>query len=318
MEDNCENRLVLTVPPDFPPGSRIDYYLSHSVHGYSRSFFQRGIQDGSTLLNGKPCRRSSAVKPGDVVEVDISMPAPPELKAEDIPLEILYEDDSLLIINKQAGLVVHPAQGNESGTLVNGLLAYCDNGQFEEMIDENQRPGIVHRLDKDTSGALIIAKKMDVREKLKDDFREHLVKKVYLGIILGEMRESTGCIELPIGRHPYNRQKMAVVSEGGKDAVTEYRTVGHGNGCSLMMIRIHTGRTHQIRVHFSHFGHPILGDSVYGGCPSKMPYPAGRQMLHAWHLRFAHPESGKEIRIEAPLPADMLEALNSLGIAAPK
>lgn len=225
------------------------------------------------------------------------------------------EDDQVIVLNKPPGLVVHPAQGNTTGTLVHGLL-FHDEGSFEEMSEDNQRPGIVHRLDKDTSGVLVVAKNYQARAYLKEAFKEHITEKTYLAIILGTPDEPIGLIENEIGRHPVHRMKMAVVEEGGKHAITRYRVLASASGCSLLEIRIFTGRTHQIRVHFSHLQHPVLGDSSYGGCPKDMPYPAPRQMLHAWKLVFPHPSSGVMRQYMAPLPDDFQLALSALGLPA--
>lgn len=314
---SSDDIVRITVPDDITAGMRIDRFLAKQFPEYSRVFFQRKIINGEALYQGEACVPKQGVKPGDEIAVDFSLPSVYELKAQDIPLEVLYEDDDILVINKAPGVVVHPGNGNNEGTLVNALLSYCDNEDFEEMIDEDRRPGIVHRLDKDTSGALIIAKNYETREILKHDFMEHNVRKIYLAIILGEMPQRNGSIDLPIGRHPYNPMKRAVLADGGKEALTDYKTIASANGTSLMKVRIHTGRTHQIRVHFSHFGHPIIGDAVYGGRPRTAPYPATRQMLHAWKLMFKHPRTGLQLKIQAQLPEDFILALSSLGLPAP-
>lgn len=319
MQQNPDNPTPLTqvtVPDNIRCDTRLDAFIASLTPERSRRWCQKGITDGVTLLNGKPCRCSSIVRPGDVVSFDPAPPPHHELVAEEIPLDILHEDEWLLIINKQPGLVVHPATGNPNGTLVNGLLAH-DASRFTEMIDERQRPGIVHRLDKDTSGALIIGKDLETCAKLKRMFLEHKIQKVYLSVIIGQMPTPNGRIELQIGRHPYNRVKMTVVSEGGKDAITEYKSIAFARGCSLLKVRIHTGRTHQIRVHLSHFGHPVLGDYLYGGRSARLHYIPPRQMLHAWRITFNHPVTNKPIDIEAPIPDDFIHTLQQYTLPTP-
>lgn len=312
----------IIIPDDAQPGMRIDRFLTKAFPEFSRSFFQRLIKNGSVLYDGEACNCSDAIRHGSVLEVDMAPSALQELAPQDIALDILYEDEYLIVLNKQAGIVVHPGNGNQDGTLVNAMLHHCDSEEFEEMVDDERRPGIVHRLDKDTSGALIIAKTAEVRDKLQEAFSSRTVKKTYLALLIGEMQESQGTISLPMGRHPYNPLKNTVLSTGGREAITEYKTVGsaignHNVKVSLVKIRLHTGRTHQIRVHFSHFGHPVLGDQLYGGQPSRMPYPAERQLLHAWRIAFKHPVTGKAMKIQAPLPEDFMDAITTLGLPIP-
>ena len=309
--------ITLTIPQDVVQGQRLDKYLAKTLPEYSRAFFQRVIRDGYLQVDGEKAEQSDLIKPGAVLTVDVTPSVVRQLTPEEIPLDVLYEDDDLLVINKQPGLVVHPGNGNWEGTLVNALLNHCDSDEFEEMIDEELRPGIVHRLDKDTSGALIIAKNQEMREHFKEAFANHEVRKIYVALILGRMNEANGKIELPIGRHPYNFEKMAVVMDRGKEAITQYRTIAFSNGVSLVKILLHTGRTHQIRVHFSHFGHPVLGDALYGGRPQCSPYAAARQMLHAYEISFTHPRTEKKMKIMAPLPEDFLEALRGLRLPLP-
>ena len=309
--------ITLTIPMDAVAGQRLDKYLAKQMPEFSRAFFQRGIASGHVLVGGASVEQSYLIHPGEVITVDMTPSVIRQLEPEEIPLEILYEDEDLLVINKQPGLVVHPANGNWNGTLVNALLKHCDSEDFEEMVDDEMRPGIVHRLDKDTSGALIIAKNQEIRECFKEAFMNHEVRKVYVALILGQMRAANGKIELPIGRHPYNFQKMAVVMERGREACTQYRTIAVSNGISLVKILLHTGRTHQIRVHFSHFGHPVLGDALYGGRPQHSPYAAPRQMLHAYEIAFVHPRTGKKLNFKAPLPNDFLDALRGLKLPLP-
>ena len=313
-DETAERQLTECVVGDgFPEGVRVDLFLARQFEEYSRVFFQKCLDQNRVYLNGRPCQRSCKVWPGNVLEIDWP-PAPNKtLSPENIPLDIIMEDDDVIVLNKPAGLVVHPAHGNLTGTLVQGLL-YHDEEAFEEMTDDTMRPGIVHRLDKDTSGVLVVAKNMEARSYMKEVFKEHIVEKTYLTIVLGEFGAVTGTIEGNIGRHPTNRLKMAVLEEGGKPAITKYRVLATSNGCSLMEVRILTGRTHQIRVHFSNLNHPVLGDPVYGGCPKRVPYLAPRQMLHAWKIVFPHPRTHVMRQYMAPLPEDFLEALRNLDL----
>ncbi len=322
-QDCTERKVFVTVPDDVPPDMRIDSFLAGHITELSRSAIKELICSGKVLYDGSVCKPSDAVKRGSCLEVTLPSPKSQLLEPQDIELNIIYEDEHLIVLNKQPGIVVHPGNGNEDGTIVNALLHHRGTDEFIAMVDEEQRPGIVHRLDKDTSGALIIAKRADVKETLYRMFQGHEIRKTYLALTIGRMDEAAGRIELPIGRHPRNPTMRLVATKGkGREACTEYRTIATADGAfgkevSLMKIRLHTGRTHQIRVHFAHFGHPVLGDNLYGGCPAKMPYPAKRQMLHAWRLAFRHPVTGERMRIEAPLPEDFMEALQTLGLPVP-
>ena len=322
-QDCTERKETIQVPDDAASGARIDSFLANHIPELSRSAVKELICKGKVLYEGRQCKPSDLIRPGAHLEVSIPLEQPQVLAPQDIPLNILFEDESLIVLNKQPGIIVHPGNGNNDGTIVNALLHHRGTDEFMAMVDDEMRPGIVHRLDKDTSGALIIAKRADVRETLYRMFQEHEIHKTYLALTIGRMDNAAGRIELPIGRHPHNPTLRLVVAKGqGREACTEYRTVATADGAfgkevSLMKIRLHTGRTHQIRVHFAHFGHPVLGDNLYGGCPAKMPYPAKRQMLHAWRLAFRHPVSGEPLRIEAPLPDDFMEALQTLGLPVP-
>jgi len=302
----------ITVSPE-ENGLRIDQFLAKRFPQRSRVFFQTCIRQGLVQLNGRKCRRSSTVKTGYIVY--LTWPDQPvyELQAEEITFGILFEDADILVISKPPNLVVHPAQGNLSGTLVHGLL-FHDHENFANMTDETFRPGIVHRLDKDTSGVMVVAKNMTARRLLKEAFKERTVEKTYLTVVLGEFGTVTGTIENQIGRHPRNRMRMAVLPEGGKHALTKYRVLGTSTGCSLLEVRIFTGRTHQIRVHFAHLNHPVLGDQLYGGKREQSPIEVGRQLLHAWKLVFPHPSTGIMRQYMAPLPADFQQALAALGL----
>ncbi|MGI5925343.1 MAG: RluA family pseudouridine synthase [Lentisphaeria bacterium] len=296
-------------------GIRIDLFLAQTWPEHSRAFYQKCLSEHRVLVNGEHCRRAGKVWPDDHVVIFWPPEKDTKLVAEDIPLDIIMEDEHVIVLNKPPGLVVHPAQGNMTGTLVHGLLHH-DEEAFENMSDNTQRPGIVHRLDKDTSGVLVVAKNLQARAYLKDAFKEQVTEKTYLAIVIGCPDEPVGLIENKIGRHPVNRLKMAVVEEQGKLATTRYRVLASANGCSLLEVRILTGRTHQIRVHFSHLKHPVLGDALYGGCPKDLPCPAPRQMLHAWKLTFPHPANGVMRQYMAPLPEDFQQSLAALGLPA--
>lgn len=316
-DETAEREVIESVVGDqFREGVRVDIFLAQQFPDRSRAFFQHRLDDGLVFVNGRKCRRSCKVWPGNVVEFAMPDETSGVLVPENIPLDILIEDEDVIVLNKPAGLVVHPAHGNKTGTLVQGLL-YHDGKSFGEMIDETQRPGIVHRLDKDTSGVLVVAKNLESRSALKAMFKEQNLEKTYLAIVLGDIEAKSGRIEGAIGRHPTQRKKMAVVREGGKYALTTYRVLECSQGCSFVEVKILTGRTHQIRVHFSSLNHPVLGDSLYGGNPKWSPYPAPRQMLHAWKLDFPHPKHGKPMHCIADLPQDFVAALQSLGFQVP-
>ncbi|MFA4944837.1 MAG: RluA family pseudouridine synthase [Lentisphaeria bacterium] len=307
---------ILTVPPE-AAGERLDLFLAHSLPQKSRAWFQQKIKDDQVSLNGKRARPSDAVKPGDAVTVHWPVERPFTLKPEKMDLDIILEDPDFFVINKPAGMVVHPAKGNWTGTLVQGLLAHAET-EFAEMIDEEMRPGIVHRLDKDTSGALVIARTPDALTRLREAFKEHRTGKVYLALAAGgPFAAQSGKVEACIGRHLYDRKRMAVLKFGGKPSESHYAVVGEARGISLVRVCILTGRTHQIRVHLAHLKHPVLGDGLYGGRKQGLePMPA-RQMLHSWKLSFPHPRTGATVEATAPPPADFLAALAALGLTLP-
>jgi len=297
-------------------GLRLDQVLAHVWPNQSRVFFQKCIAQGLILVNASPCTSSQRVKNGDLVRIHWPEPVETTLQGEDIPLDILLEDQHILVLNKQAGLVVHPGSGNPTGTLVQGLL-YHNEGAFSEMNAEDLRPGIVHRLDKDTSGVLVVAKTSRAEVELKQSFKTHCIEKTYLAIAIGTFQQTSGIIEGAIGRNPQHRQKMKVVATGGKEATSKYRVLANGGDCTLLTVRILTGRTHQIRVHLASIQHPVLGDPLYGGRPARLPFLPARQLLHAWKLNFPHPETGEIIRCSAPLPDDFRQALQILGLPLP-
>ena len=284
-------------------GQRADVFLAHALPDISRSRIQTLIRDGAILINAAPCRPSGRLRAGDSISVEIPPPRSLQTLPEKIPLHILYEDEDLVILNKPAGMVVHPAAGNEEGTLVNAILHHCRDLSG---IGGAQRPGIVHRLDKGTSGCLVVAKHDSAHTALSRQFAARSVTKIYLAFASGHFRSKRGVVDAPIGRHPVHRKRMAVVSPpSGRQARTEYDVLYEIGANSLVRCILHTGRTHQIRVHLKHIGHPLLGDSVYGSVRHGAEFP--RPMLHAWKLGFFHPRTGLPIDFEAPIPEDFLE-----------
>jgi len=281
--------------------SRIDSYISQQKTDLSRSRIQQLIEQGNVQLNGEVCHsKKVAIKAGDLIILTIPQPEPLELRSQNIPLDILYEDNDILILNKPAGLVVHPAPGHADGTLVNALLAHCPNLPG---IGGVQRPGIVHRLDKDTTGAIAIAKTEVAHHSLQAQMKAKTAKREYLGVVYGVTKEQSGTINLPIGRHPKERKKMAVVpvEKGGREAVTHWQIKERLGNYTLMHFQLETGRTHQIRVHSAQIGHPIVGDSVYSSARSVGVNLPG-QALHAWKLQLQHPIHNGLIEVVAPLP----------------
>ena len=287
--------IELTVPNDHA-GVRLDRYLATALPQFSRSRLQALIRAGEVVLQGKSVRTRKTVRAGDVIRLTIPPFREIDAQAEEIPLEILFEDDDLLVLNKPPGLVVHPGAGNQTHTLVNALLHHCTSLSG---IGGKQRPGIVHRLDKETSGCLVVAKNDGTHEQLARKFAEREVTKIYLALVVGTIKRPRGTIDAAIGRHPVQRKKMTVDLRRGRAAKTEYRVVQSGGGVSLVECALHSGRTHQIRVHLRHLGHAIVGDALYG---KKSGAP--RQMLHAWKLGFIHPRTKEPMLFQAPLPAD--------------
>jgi len=290
--------IELTVPNE-QAGLRLDRYLALALPQFSRSRLQALIRAGSVQLEGKTARPREIVRAGAVVSVTEPRLQPAVAKPEEIPLDILYEDIDLLVINKPPGLVVHPGAGNQAHTLVNALLHHCLNLSG---IGGEERPGIIHRLDKETSGCLVVAKTDAAHQDLARQFAERSVTKIYLALVSGKLRRPQGTIEAAIGRHPVQRKKMQVDVRRGRTAKTGYRVLQSSGAISLVECLLHSGRTHQIRVHLHHLGHPVIGDALYGkkgGAP--------RQMLHAWKLGFVHPRTGASIFFEAPVPRDFRE-----------
>ena len=280
---------------------RLDSYLAQNLSDLSRSRVQQLIEQGHVKLNGDICKsKKNTVKQGDAITLEIPTAEPLELKPENIPLDILYEDEQILILNKPAGLVVHPAPGHPNGTLVNAVLAHCPNLPG---IGGVQRPGIVHRLDKDTTGAIAIAKTEVAHHSLQAQLKAKTARREYLGVVYGATKQESGTINLPIGRHPKERKKMAVVpvEKGGREAVTHWFIEERLGNYTLMHFQLETGRTHQIRVHSAQIGHPIVGDSVYGSGRSVGVNLPG-QALHAWKLQLKHPLTNNLVEVVAPPP----------------
>jgi 23S rRNA pseudouridine1911/1915/1917 synthase len=294
------------------PADRLDRYLSEQLPDLSRSRVQKLIEQGQVWLNGQPClSKKLAVQSGDRIQVEIPAAVPLHLQAETIPLSILYEDSHLIILNKPAGLVVHPAPGHADGTLVNALLAHC--GDQLAGIGGIQRPGIVHRLDKDTSGAIAIAKTDWAHQHLQAQFQAKTARREYVAVVYGAPATAGGTIDAAIGRHPVDRKKMAVVPEsnGGRRAVTHWQIQERLGNFTCMQFQLETGRTHQIRVHSAYMGHPVVGDPVYGSGRAIGVNLTG-QALHAWKLRLQHPVSNEWLEVTAPLPAEFTTLLEVL------
>jgi 23S rRNA pseudouridine1911/1915/1917 synthase len=279
-------------------GERLDKALSSLYPDLSRSFFQKLIKDGHILVNGVPKKGNYHVNGGELLSVTIPKAQEIAILPENIPLDILYEDDDVLVVNKPKGMVVHPSAGHYTGTLVNAVMYHCQDSLSG--INGEIRPGIVHRIDMDTTGALIVCKNDSAHVKIAEQIKEHSVTRRYLGIAKGVVKTDCGVVEGTIGRHPTDRKKMAVNVRGGKPAVTHYRVLERFKNHTLMEFTLETGRTHQIRVHMASIGHPLLGDSVYGN--GKSPWNLQGQTLHAAVIGFLHPTSKAYLEIEAPLP----------------
>lgn len=298
------------------PGERLDGYLRRQLPATSRGAIQRLIEQGHITVNGQPTKPTHTPRAGELVRIVWPEARTSEAQPEDIPLNILFEDKVLLVLNKPAGLVVHPAAGNQEHTLVNALLHHCA-GELSG-IGGVARPGIVHRLDKETSGCLVVAKNDETHVALSNQFAGRTVEKIYLAIVCGVMPRAAGNIRAAIARHPTHRKRMAVRDEGeGRAAHTGYRVMEQLREATLVEVQLYTGRTHQIRVHFQHLGFPVAGDSTYGPRQTKRlaeltRYQALRVLLHSHKLGFTHPRTGKEVNFTAPWPADFEEALKCL------
>lgn len=294
-------------------GERADQLLARSLEGLTRSAAQRLLEKNAVTLRGKPLRKNYHTAIGDVLAVVLPEPEPVDLIPQDIPLDVVYEDEDVIVVNKPVGLVVHPAPGHSDGTLVNALLYHC--GSSLSGINGELRPGIVHRIDRDTSGLLIAAKNNTAHLFLANQLQDHSLYREYEAVCLGTLREESGTVDAPIGRHPTDRKKMWVDPLRGRAAVTHWSVLGRYPGHTHIQCRLETGRTHQIRVHLASIGHPLLGDTVYG---PKKPVPGlAGQCLHARRLSFIHPRSGKRITVECPLPDWFTSVLTRLSRTRP-
>ncbi len=295
-------------PPPEKTGERLDRYLSEELQ-VPRSQVQDWLEKGLVTASGAVRPKNYRLCARDEVTVSIPDPVAYEAKAEEIPLDIVYEDDDLLVVNKPKGMVVHPAAGNYTGTLVNALLAHC--GDSLSGINGVMRPGIVHRIDKDTSGLLMVAKNDLAHRSLAEQIKEHSFTRIYEAVVVGRLRDDAGTIDAPIGRHPVQRKKMAVTEKNSKPAVTHYEVIARYPGYTHIRVQLETGRTHQIRVHMAYLGHPVAGDAVYGG--SRQPAMLHGQCLHARVIGFRHPRDGRYIELNSPLPPYFIAFLHSLG-----
>ena len=297
----------MTLYPDLS-GERLDAFLARAVPDMTRSAAQRLIEEGCVLRNGKPAKKNDKLNPGDTIEVTIPEPKETEIVPTDIPLDIVYEDEDVLVINKPKGLVVHPAAGHQEDTLVNGLL-FSKAGELSG-INGELRPGSVHRIDKDTSGLLAVAKNDLAHVMLASQLKDHTMARTYDAIVCGNLKEDSGTVDAPIGRHPSDRKKMCVIARNSKEAVTHWEVVKRYRGYTHIRCKLETGRTHQIRVHMAHIGHPILGDTVYGR--KKPELGQDSQCLHAGALCFRHPRDGRPVMVFAPLPEYFQAVLTKL------
>ena len=294
------------------PGERLDAFLARSVPDLSRSAAQKLIEEGLVTRNGKPGKKNDKLNVGDAVSYEIPEPKAVDIAPKEMPLDIVYEDDDLLVINKPKGLVVHPAAGHSDDTLVNGLLYAL--GDDLSGINGELRPGIVHRIDKDTSGLLAVAKNDLAHTVLASQLKDHSMARTYEAIVCGVMKEDSGTVDVPIGRHPSDRKKMCVTQRNSKPAVTHWEVIRRYRGYTHIRCKLETGRTHQIRVHMAYIGHPILGDTVYGH--KKPELGQSSQCLHAGTLCFAHPRDGHPVVVYAELPQyfqDVLKKLEKMG-----
>lgn len=291
---------------------RVDKLLSALMGSLSRSYIQKLLANGGITVNGEGTKASYRVRSEDHIQVKLPPAITPDIEAEDIPLDILYEDEDVIVVNKPKGMVVHPAPGHYSGTLVNALLFHC-KGNLSG-INGILRPGIVHRIDRDTTGSVIACKNDRAHSSIAEQLKEHSIVRRYHAIVHGVIKEEEGTIHTLIGRHPSDRKRMAVRGDGGKDAITHYKVLRHLNNFTYVECSLETGRTHQIRVHMAHIGHPLLGDIVYGPKNSQFSNKNGLegQTLHAKILGFVHPSTGEYIETDAPLPDYFLDLLNKL------
>ena len=308
MHNNEFEEIIELNISDKGMGERIDKFLSDMLSSYSRSYIQKLISDGMVLVNHKNIKSNYKLNEDDLLKIMIPLPKELEILPEDIPLDIVYEDDDVILVNKPKGMVVHPANGHYSGTLVNALLHHC-KGNLSG-INGVLRPGIVHRIDMDTTGILIACKNDAAHASLSEQLKEHSITRYYYAICHNRFSEECGTVNAPIGRHPTQRKKMAINYKNGKEAVTHYEVIENFSGYSFIKCKLETGRTHQIRVHMASISHPLLGDELY--CNSKTTYSLQGQTLHAGVLGFVHPASGKYMEFQAPLPEYFQNLLNKL------
>ena len=287
---------------------RIDKYLSDTLTEYTRSYLQKLIESGYVTVDGKSVKSNSKLSAGSVVLVTVPEAQEIDILPEQIPLDIVYEDDQMLVVNKQQGMVVHPAAGNYSGTLVNALLGYC--GNTLSGINGEKRPGILHRIDKDTSGLLLVAKTDLAHQKLSEQIKAHSLTRAYQALVHGNMKKETGTIDAPIGRHPTDRKKMTVTEKNSREAVTHFQVLERFGRYTLVECRLETGRTHQIRVHMSKNGHPIVGDPTYG--VRKEEFSLKGQLLHAYKVGFLHPTTRSYLEFTSDLPDYFQKILKNL------
>lgn len=288
---------------------RLDKYLSDKLEDMTRSYLKKLISDDkAVLVNGNPAKPNYKLKPGDIIELAVPEPIELEIKAENIPLNIVYEDNDMLVVNKPQGMVVHPAAGNYTGTLVNALLYHC--GDSLSGINGEKRPGIVHRIDKDTSGLLLVAKNDNAHQKLSSQIKEHSLTRAYKALVHGNIKQDSGRIDAPIGRHPSDRKKMTVTDKNSREAVTNFRVIERYGRYTFVECILETGRTHQIRVHMSKNGHPIVGDKTYG--VKKEEFNLAGQLLHAYKVGFIHPVSGEYMEFVSELPDYYMNVLDRL------
>lgn len=299
---------ILLHPDSDTAGTRLDSYLAASIEELTRSAAQRLMEEGRVCINGKTAAKSVRLTGGETIAVSLPAPACVDIVAQDIPLAIVYEDADVIVVNKPVGLVVHPAPGHPDGTLVNALLYHC--GDSLSGIGGELRPGIVHRIDRDTSGLIIAAKNDFAHHALAEQLRDHSLARTYEAVVIGNLRADSGTVDAPIGRHPTDRKKMTVTAHGGRNAVTHWEVLERFPGYTHVRCQLETGRTHQIRVHMAHLGHPLYGDTVYG---SKKPAPdMTGQCLHAIGLRFLHPRTHESIALSCPLNEEMESFLKKL------
>ncbi|EAX48623.1 pseudouridine synthase, RluA family [Thermosinus carboxydivorans Nor1] len=301
------NKTFSFIAEDVDKGKRLDLFLVERLPELSRTHIQRIIAAGEVTVNGKAGKANYKLAPADYVTIRLPEPKPAEIKAEAISLDILYEDEDIIVINKPRGMVVHPAAGNYEGTLVNALLRHCDRLSG---INGVSRPGIVHRLDKDTSGVMMVAKTDRAHLDLARQIKERTAGRKYVAIVHGNIKENQGIINAPIGRHPTDRKKMAVVFTNSKEAITTFQVLERFGDYTLVECRLFTGRTHQIRVHMAYIGHPVVGDPKYG--PGRQRFAIMGQALHAAELTFQHPVTGERMSFTVPLPDDMRAILEEL------